>query len=427
MHGNEVVGRELLIKLADYLCSEYKNGNKDIKSLINKTRIHILPSMNPDGWDMATGGSPDENGNEVTSSDGRKDWLLGRANLQGIDLNRDFPDLDKVAFKSGDLGEHHLVSEESFTDHVFQPETRAVINWIMTMPFVLSANLHGGSLVVNYPYDETPDGSDKRYAATPDDDTFRFLAKEYAKHHPTMSMANNPEAKCDELDTGNNFGSQGGVTNGAAWYSLKGGMQDFNYLATNDFEVTIELGCDKYPDASKIASEWERNKQALIHYIWLAHLGIKGVIKDVDGNPIKDASIKVTNVTRGRNQYIDHDVNSIASGEYWRLLTPGIYQITITKDGYEPASKMVTIHGHEHDKDWTSGHHEAERVDFVLKPAMNMDMDGSDGEQRQFSYEYLNSVPNSYDFSNPELLQVLQEANLQYGAGENAGLGEDLD
>lgn len=54
------------------------------------------------------------------------------------------------------------------------------------------------------------------------------------------------------------------------WNSL--GMQDFNYLSSNDFELTLELGCDKYPDASVLAQEWERNKNALINFIWQVHL-----------------------------------------------------------------------------------------------------------------------------------------------------------
>lgn len=54
MHGNEVLGRELLLKLADHLCEGYHAKNKEITSLLQKTRIHLFPSMNPDGWELAT-------------------------------------------------------------------------------------------------------------------------------------------------------------------------------------------------------------------------------------------------------------------------------------------------------------------------------------------------------------------------------------
>ena len=51
-----------------------------------------------------------------------------------------------------------------------------------------------------------------------------------------------------------------GVTNGADWYPVAGGMEDFNYLHGDCFEITIELTCCKYPMARELESEWHRNK-----------------------------------------------------------------------------------------------------------------------------------------------------------------------
>nr|CAD7206532.1 unnamed protein product [Timema douglasi] len=145
-----------------------------------------------------------------------------------------------------------------------QPETRAVMRLIMSVPFVLSANLHGGDLVANYPYDTSRSGAMTEYTSSPDDQTFKHLALSYANLHKSMSS---PDRKGCGYD-GYNFGKQRGITNGAAWYSVQGGMQDFNYLSSNDFEITLELGCEKYPGQDVLEKEWEDNKEALVHYMW---------------------------------------------------------------------------------------------------------------------------------------------------------------
>ena len=232
MHGNEVVGRELLLHLAKSFCENY-GRDTNLTKIVDNTRIHLMPSMNPDGYELAAEGN------------NRKDWIIGRSNANNVDLNRNFPD---QFFKS--------------VTGPPQPETIAVMKWIESYPFVLSANLHGGSLVANYPFDDSPTGQSE-YSKSPDDDVFKELAKSYSMAHPTMHLKN-PPWPCPEVPP-DHF--EDGVTNGAAWYSVSGGMQDYNYMNSNCFEITIEQGCKKFPEASELPKDWEENKRALIAFL----------------------------------------------------------------------------------------------------------------------------------------------------------------
>lgn len=36
-----------------YLCREYRDGNPRVRSLVQDTRIHLVPSLNPDGYEVA--------------------------------------------------------------------------------------------------------------------------------------------------------------------------------------------------------------------------------------------------------------------------------------------------------------------------------------------------------------------------------------
>ncbi|KAI0239944.1 Carboxypeptidase E [Lamellibrachia satsuma] len=346
MHGNEAVGRELLLKLADYLCVEYRNHNPYIHALIHSTRIHIMPSMNPDGWELA---------HAMYLKTGKKDWKTGRENANLVDLNRNFPDLDRIAYSNEQhhSRNNHLMWSTIMKNEKMAPETKMVISWIMDIPFVLSANLHGGDLVANYPFDESRSGATEEYSGSPDDATFRALAESYSRAHKLMSV---PHKSCD-MTSDDEFYKQGGITNGAAWYSVKGGMQDFNYLSSNCFEVTLELGCDKFPDQSELPRYWDDNKDALLTYMWQTHIGIKGVVTNEQGHPIPNAVIHVKNITS--NKDIKHDVTSAHGGDYWRLLINGQYNVTAcAPPKYGCTSQVVTVKNEPYT--------EAERIFFKL-------------------------------------------------------------
>ena len=48
MHGNEAVGRELMLALSAYLLENF-NTDQRVRDIVSKTDIHIMPSLNPDG------------------------------------------------------------------------------------------------------------------------------------------------------------------------------------------------------------------------------------------------------------------------------------------------------------------------------------------------------------------------------------------
>ncbi|KAK1331439.1 hypothetical protein QTO34_009394 [Cnephaeus nilssonii] len=164
-----------------------------------------------------------------------------------------------------------------------------------------------GSLVVNYPFDDDEQGF-ATYSKSPDDAVFQQIALSYSK---------------------------------------VSGMQDWNYLQTNCFEVTIELGCVKYPFEKDLPKFWEQNRRSLIQfmkqlmilvslYFTQVHQGVKGFVLDAtDGRGILNATISVAE--------INHPVTTYKTGDYWRLLVPGTYKITASAQGYNPVTKNVTV------------------------------------------------------------------------------------
>lgn len=117
--------------------------------------------------------------------------------------------------------------------------------------------------------------------------------------------------------------------------SVTGGMQDWNYVYTGTFEITLELSCTKYPKESELSSFWDENHEALIKYMEEAYRGTYGFVHSSIGTPIENVAITVDNNT--------HATYTTKSGEFWKLLLPGRYNISFEAEGYESHTEPIEI------------------------------------------------------------------------------------
>ncbi|OGU76925.1 MAG: hypothetical protein A2V93_00375 [Ignavibacteria bacterium RBG_16_34_14] len=278
MHGDETTGFVLMLRLIDSLLSSYGNDTR-ITNLVNNIEIWINPNANPDG--TYHGGNNTVNG-------------ATRYNANNKDLNRNFPDPAEGQYPTGP----------------WQPETIAMINLAQQYNFILSANFHGGTEVVNYPWDTW-----SRFH--PDDNWFQFISHKYAD----TVQAHSPSTYMNGFDDG--------ITNGYAWYRVVGGRQDFFTYFERGRELTIEISDTKLLPASFLPAHWEYNKRSFLNYIESCLFGIRGVVTDTVGNPLK-ALVKIAGHDFDNSEIFSDSV----SGNYHRLIYSGNYNLTFSAPGF---------------------------------------------------------------------------------------------
>lgn len=276
MHGDELAGFVLMLRLADYLLKNY-NSLPQVKNLVENLEIWINPLANPDGTYRS--------GNVIT--------YPTRSNANGIDLNRNFPD---------PLNPSIVPEKENVDMMAFMRKHR----------FVLSANFHSGSEVVNFPWDRWVN---KFHA---DHNWFYYISRKYAD---TVHVYSGPAYM--------NF-RDNGVTLGWQWYSIYGGRQDFITYELQGREVTIELDDIKLTPAAQLALLWQYNRQSLLGYLENALYGIHGKVIDYTTKLPVSAKIFIA----GHDKDSSHIYADTLSGRFVRMLSPGQWNLTFTAPGY---------------------------------------------------------------------------------------------
>lgn len=97
-------------------------------------------------------------------------------------------------------------------------------------------------------------------------------------------------------------------------------------LFLNSYQVplfTIQLGCCRMPAQDKIAKVWRRNIHRILNFLNLSESGVKGSIRTLQGQPIRNAivAIKDTGLTKPVTKNL----------AYFRFVLPaGMYELEIT-------------------------------------------------------------------------------------------------
>lgn len=284
MHGDELTGYVLMLRLANYLLTNY-GQNAFVDSLMNNIEIWINPLANPDGAYYA--------GNLSLSS-------AKRYNANFVDLNRNYPDPDDGLHPDG---------------KAWQPETIIFKAFADSFGFNMSANFHGGAEVANYPWDTWS-------KLTADDSWWRHVCHQYADSAQGNSTTN--------YFIGPSGANGTGVINGYQWYPIVGGRQDYMNYYQHCREVTIELSNQKLPNANTLPFYWNANKLSMLDYMMQSNYGLHGIITDsISKQPI-EAKVFIS----GHDVDESHVFSRLPLGDYYRYLDSAYYSVTYSAPHY---------------------------------------------------------------------------------------------
>jgi len=212
IHGDELCGYVLMLRLIDYLLSNY---GKDayVTMLVDNIEIWIAPLLNPDGTYNYSG--------QMTEPI--------RVNANKVNLYQNFPRLPEL----GD-------------SPVPEKETQAIMSFMQKHHFVMSADFHAGTELALYPWF----GVARNH---PDTEWFNYVARKYAD----TAQAYSPDGYFTNANNG--------VAQAYTFFQQSGTKIDWANQYMHCRELYIELFWLKIPVESKLNDLWNYNYRSFLN------------------------------------------------------------------------------------------------------------------------------------------------------------------
>ena len=283
-HAREVMTPEIGIDMVEYLLTRYGSDDK-VTKWVDENEIWIVPMLNVDG------------NNRVWNGDFM--WRKNTRNGYGVDINRNYP------FKWGTCnGSSGATWSQTYRgpSAASEPETRALMGLVENIKPIFDISYHSYSELVLYPYG---------------------CQGEKTQTHQIIS------------GIGRKIGQILNYTAGTPWeilYGVDGGDVDWMYAEHQVIPYVIELNSAKegfQPSYAQWRDKTVQKNRAAWQFLLdrLEGTGVRGVLKDREGEIMTDYMIEVLKVNTDLSESKVQDYKGNPDGSFHIILNEGNYKL----------------------------------------------------------------------------------------------------
>ncbi|RFU68319.1 hypothetical protein D0469_12460 [Peribacillus saganii] len=157
-HAREHMTTNVLMEMVDQYALSYAKGSVyggyNTRQVLNNVSIWFVPMLNPDGVTLVQKGhlSAKNPAQVLRLNNGKKDFSAWKANIRGVDLNRQYPaNWAKIDYDAKKPGPKNFKGYKALSE----PETIAIVNFVKEHSFKTAVAYHSSGNILFWHYGQT--------------------------------------------------------------------------------------------------------------------------------------------------------------------------------------------------------------------------------------------------------------------------------